>query len=123
MTSTVPDAAPAVLDADERAELEALRALRDDLARPVLTLCAELAHLRDVAHVARKVVDRGAKHRSLGYDRIRVGALDELRGILATSPRYVTAAHTARPTLDELRAQLRGDNVDPVLVDVDEAHR
>lgn len=123
MTSTVPTAAPAALDADERAELEHLRALRDDLARPVLTLCGELAHLRDVEATARALVERGQKHRALGYERIRVGALDALRTALAASPRYRAAAEAARPTLDELRAQLLGDRIDPALVDVPELGR
>jgi CHAD domain-containing protein len=59
----------ALQDAAERdaAELAELRTMRDDMARPVLELLAEVVALRGVADDARALVDLVAKRRQAGW--------------------------------------------------------
>lgn len=78
----VPIAIP--MDPHDIVELARLRCIERELTRPIVDLIAELAHLRVVADEAAKAMDLVAEHERKGWERIKVGAFDRLRGALDT---------------------------------------
>jgi hypothetical protein len=69
---------PVPVDPHDVIEMDRLRALEQDLCRPVLELLGELEHYRRIVALARKAAERSVEHKAKGYEHIKVGVNREL---------------------------------------------